>query len=105
IQPFTREEAHRFLQVIKGDRLEALYTVALTMGLRQGEALGLRWSDIDLDLGNLRIGRQLQRVDQKYELVEPKTFRSRRQLAIPAPIIEALRRHHERQLAEKDRAG
>jgi integrase len=42
IQPFTREEAQQFLRVIKGDRLEALYSVALTMGLRQGEALGLR---------------------------------------------------------------
>ncbi|HXN03156.1 MAG TPA: hypothetical protein VN973_14865 [Candidatus Dormibacteraeota bacterium] len=44
--------------VIKGDRLEALYSVALTMGLRQGEALGLCWEDVDLDMGYVRIARQ-----------------------------------------------
>ena len=105
IQPLGREEAQRFLHVVRGDRLEALYTVALTMGLRQGEALGLRWPDVDLDLGYLRIGRQLQRIDHKYELVEPKTMRSRRQLAIPGPIVQALRRHQERQTLERDAAG
>jgi integrase len=102
IQPFSREEAQRFLKAIKGDRLEALYTVALTMGLRQGEALGLRWSDVDLDLGYIRINRQLQRVNHKYELVEPKTNRSRRHLAVPGAIIGALRDHKERQAVERD---
>jgi integrase len=102
IQPFTREEAQRFLRAIKGDRLEALYTVALTMGLRQGEALGLRWSDVDLDMGYIRINRQLQRVNHKYELVEPKTARSRRHLAVPQVIIGALRDHKARQDAERD---
>src|SRR6266702_4144620 len=78
IQPFTREEAQRFLQTIKGDRLEVLYTVALTMGLRQGEALGLRWRDVDLEMGYIRVSRQLQRIDHKYELVELKSRRSQR---------------------------
>jgi len=104
IQPFSREEAQRFLKTIKGERLEALYTVALTMGLRQGEALGLRWSDVDLDLGYIRINRQLQRVNHKYELVEPKTNRSRRHLAVPGAILGALRTHKERQDAERGAA-
>jgi integrase len=104
IQPFTREEAQRFLRAIKGDRLEALYTVALTMGLRQGEALGLRWTDVDLELGYIRVNRQLQRVHYKYELVEPKTARSRRHVAVPAAIIGALRAHKERQDSERDAA-
>ncbi len=104
IQPFTREEAQRFLRAIRGDRLEALYTVALTMGLRQGEALGLRWSDVDLDMGYIRINRQLQRVDHKYELVEPKTARSRRHLAVPGAIVGALRAHKERRDAEREAA-
>ena len=104
IQPFTREEAHQFLRAIKGDRLEALYTVALTMGLRQGEALGLRWSDVDLDLGTIRVNKQLQRVNHKYELVEPKTARSRRYLAVPGAIIGAFRAHKERQDVERDAA-
>ncbi len=101
IQPFTREEVQRFLNAIKGNRLEALYTVALTMGLRQGEALGLRWNDVDLELGYIRINRQLQRVNHKYELVEPKTLRSRRHLAVPSAIIGSLKVHKDRQNTER----
>src|SRR5947209_3596690 len=43
------DEARAFLAAARGDRLEALYSVALSLGLRQGEALGLRWEDVDLD--------------------------------------------------------
>lgn len=105
IQPFTPEEARKFLAAIRGDRLEALYSVALTMGLRQGEALGLRWRDVDLGMGYLRISKQLQRVNGKLELVDPKTRRSRRSLAMPATIVEALRTHRERQNEERRSAG
>lgn len=52
IHPLSSDEARQFLAAIRGDRLEALYTVALALGLRQGEALGLRWQDLDLDEGN-----------------------------------------------------
>jgi integrase len=45
----TPDEARTFLQAVRGDRLEALYAVALAVGLRQGEALGLRWQDVDLE--------------------------------------------------------
>jgi integrase len=100
IQPFTPVEARSFLAAIKGDRLEALYSVALTMGLRQGEALGLEWQDVDLKLGYLRISKQLQRNDGKFELVEPKTARSRRTLALPASIVLSLRDHRLRQADE-----
>src|SRR5438093_9586059 len=46
INPLTPDEARRFLTAIRGHRLEALYSVALALGLRQGEALGLRWDDV-----------------------------------------------------------
>ena len=105
IRPFTPEEARQFLDHIRGDRLEALYSVALTMGLRQGEALGLRWRDIDLDRGHLRVTNQLQRVDSRLVLVEPKTRGSRRTIVMPASIGVALRVHRQRQLLERDRAG
>lgn len=49
IQPLTSAEARLLLAHVRDDRLEALYTVALAVGLRQGEALGLRWDDVDLD--------------------------------------------------------
>ncbi|HTX90169.1 MAG TPA: tyrosine-type recombinase/integrase [Anaerolineales bacterium] len=46
-QIFTEDEAHRFLDVISGTRLETLYYLALMTGMREGELLGLKWSDID----------------------------------------------------------
>src|ERR1700680_2781774 len=104
-QPFSVEEARRFLDAIKGERLQALYSVALTMGLRQGEALGLRWQDVDLELGTLRIAKQLQRIDGQFHLVEPKTKRSRRTLALPAITARELRNHHNRQECERDIGG
>lgn len=104
IRPFTPADARTFLNAIKGDRLEALYTVALTMGLRQGEALGLRWRDVDLGLGYLRVSKQLQRLNGRSELVEPKTLRSRRQVAMPMAVAKALREHRERQIVERELA-
>src|SRR5215203_4010163 len=49
VHPLTRDEARRFLNSVRGDRLEALYVVALHTGLRQGELLALRWEDLDLE--------------------------------------------------------
>src|ERR1017187_583298 len=46
LRVFTMEEARRFLDLVKGDRLEAVFTVALTLGMREGEILGLRWQDV-----------------------------------------------------------
>jgi integrase len=104
-QPFSVYEARKFLDAIKGDRLEALYSVALTMGLRQGEALGLRWQDVDLQLGTLRVAKQLQRINGEFQLVEPKTKRSRRILALPAVAVRHLRDHHDRQQGERALGG
>jgi integrase len=105
IRPLTPDEARVFLSSIKGDRLEALYSIALTMGLRQGEVLGLRWQDIDLEAADLRVSKQLQRVDGKLQLVAPKTSRSRRTLAVPSSIVRSLREHRDRQEQEKAQEG
>lgn len=105
IQPLTPDEARRFLASIQGDRLEALYSVALTMGLRQGEALGLRWQDVDLEMGYLRVSKQLQRFNGKLQLVEPKTKRSRRSLAMPSTITRGLSHHRSIQAGERQIAG
>jgi integrase len=104
IKPLSPDEARRFLAAVAGDRLEALYSVALTMGLRQGEALGLRWQDVDLDMGYLRVSNQLQRLDGKLQLVDLKTDGSRRTIVMPAVIVEKLREHRKRQLEERSRA-
>lgn len=73
IQPLTPEEVRIFLAAIEGDRHEALFLVALGVGLRQGEVLGLTWSDIDLTAATIRVRHALQRVDGRLELVEPKS--------------------------------
>jgi integrase len=105
VQPLTIEQARQLIAAARGDRLEALYTVAVAIGLRQGEALGLRWQDIDLDRGLLTVARQLQRIDGTLVLTEPKTARSRRTLQLPAVAIEALRAHKRRQLEARLAAG
>lgn len=105
VRPLTPDQARVFLDVIKGDRLEALYTVAVAVGMRQGEIFGLQWQDIDLDEGTLTVRHQLQRIDGKAQLVEPKSVRSRRVVALPAVAVTALRRHQARQTEERLVAG
>jgi integrase len=87
------KQARRFLEVVAGNRLEALYVVALTTGMREGELLGLHWADVDLDAGAVHVVRRLKR----------RT--SRRQVLLVAPAVEALKLHQERQEEERRRAG
>jgi integrase len=88
------EQARAVLVAAHGDDLEALWTVALTTGLRQGELLALRWPDVDLDHGSLRVVASLMRlVGQEPQLVEPKSRRSRRQVELSAGAVDALHRH------------
>ncbi len=105
IKPFTPDQARAFLDAIRGDRLEALYSVALALGLRKGEVLGLRWDDIDLEKGTLTVRSSLQRIDGKLTLVEPKSKQSRRTVAMPQTVASALRLHRARQLQERLLAG
>ena len=91
--------------MIRGDRLEALYSVATALGLRQGEALGLRWQDVDLDERRLRVRVQLQRVDGTLQPVELKTTKSRSTVDLPNVVVDALRGHRVRQLEDRLRAG
>jgi integrase len=100
------DEARAFLAAAAGDRLAALYSVALSLGLRQGEALGLRWDDVDLDARTLRVAHALDRVPGRgLQLVEPKTRSSRRALVLPDVVVRALRTHRARQLEERLAAG
>lgn len=98
--PLTTEQAHVFLAAAEGDRLEALYLITAALGLRLGEGLGLRWQDVDLDSGTLRVRQAVQRVDGELIFKEPKTEKSRRTLTLPGVVVEALRRHRDRQAFE-----
>lgn len=93
IRFLTAAQAKALLRTVSGDRLEALYTVALAMGLRQGEALGLRWQDIDFTSNTLTVNVALQRVDGQLVLVEPKTQQGYRTLTLPQVVVDALRNH------------
>ena len=85
------------------DRLEALYRLAIASGLRQGELLGLRWQDVDLETRTLSVRHILQQGTRT--LAEPKTDRSRRTIALDAVPTEALRKHRVRQVEERMAAG
>ncbi len=61
MRPLTPDQARTFLEAAQGDRLEALYVLGLHCGLRQGELFGLRWGDVDLEAGILRVNRTLSR--------------------------------------------
>jgi len=89
----------------KGDRLEALYVLAVTTGLRQGELLGLKWDDIDLEVGTLQVRRTLTTAKGGPVLSAPKTKNSRRTVKLSQTALEALRSHLEHQLGEIDQAG
>lgn len=91
---------------MRGDRLEARWVIAIALGLRQGEALGLRWSDVDLDEGVLHVRRALQRQpDGALKLAEPKTARSRRAVPLPPSAVDALRDRRLLQEEEEERTG
>ena len=105
IAPLTPGAAHQVLQAVRGDRLEALFTVALASGLRQSETLGLRWSDVNVDAGTLRIQRTLQRVNGAFTFFPPKTERSRRTISLPIPVATSLRQNAIRQLEERLSVG
>ena len=91
------DEVKAFLAGIKGHRFESLFTVALAMGLRQGELLGLRWEDVDIVESTVHVRHAIQRVNGKLTLTERKTERSRRTLHLPRIAAKALRSQRVRQ--------
>jgi integrase len=106
ITPLSAAEARRLVEVAQDDRMQARWLVGLALGLRQGETLGLWWSDVDLDTGLLRVRRALQRQrGGGLVFTEPKTMRSKRTIPLPPPLVEALRQHQERQEKEQLAAG
>jgi integrase len=129
IEPLNVDECRAILGAAQGRYNGARWSVALSLGLRQGEALGLLWDDVDLDAGVLRIRRALQRRtwmhgcsprtrkvpvcghkrgadcpqrrDGGLVLAEPKTRASRRSVALPPPLVAELRAHRATQLRVK----
>jgi integrase len=134
VDPFTVDECRRILAAGAAGRNAARWSVALSLGLRQGEALGLMWSDCDPEAGTLRIRRSVQRWTWRHgcttsdvvaepvcgrtrgadcparhsgglRLVEPKTKASRRTVVLPPPLVGELRAHRVAQARERLEAG
>ncbi len=105
VEPFTAEEAKALLETLKGTRLQALFAVPLAVGLRMGEALGLRWEDVNLETGSLRVAQSLQRVKGGLIFTEPKSAKSKRTIPLPAHSLAILKTHRTRQLEERLAAG
>jgi integrase len=99
------EQARALLDAVAGDRLEALYVVGITTGMRQGEILGLRWVDVDLDGARAHVRTTLHRTRAGFTFTAPKTSRSRRQIALTPTAVASLRRHRARQLEDRLLAG
>ena len=127
MEPLTPDEAARLIDVASAQPGGARWSVALALGLRQGEALGLGWDVVNLDAGTLSVRRALQRHTAQHGcagtcgrtraadcpdriggglvLVEPKSRAGRRRIALPRPLVDSLRDHRKRQVEQRLRAG
>jgi integrase len=101
----TEDQARRLLGAVQGHRLETLYVLMLTLGLRKSEALGLKWSDFSARAQTLTVERALKYENGKLVLGDVKTKASRRDFILPKELVKSLGSHRARQATEKLRAG
>ena len=95
-QTWDENEVNQFLSSLDGNPHRTLFLLALFTGMRRSELLALRWSDIDLLMGQVAVRRGLhQASDRNYYYLEPKTIKSRRVIDLPPSVIIALRKHWE----------
>jgi integrase len=101
-QPLTPEQARLLLQKVREHQLEGVLTLALATGMREGELLGLRWSDVDVNKGSLRVARTVTYIPgHGFVEGEPKTVKSKRNIILPPFVIDTLKRHRVRQLEKR----
>lgn len=127
VEPLSAADARAVLLAATDRRNAARWSVALALGLRQGEALGLRWADVNLDAGTLAVRKALQRQTARHGcgatcgrkraadcparlggglvFVEPKSLAGSRTIALPGPLVEAMRSHRAAQAVERIAAG
>ncbi|MEU9794876.1 site-specific integrase [Streptomyces sparsogenes] len=105
IEPLSVKEGRQLLAAARGDRLWAAYELAVRIGLRRGEVLGLRWKDVDLASGTVTIRQTIQRVGGQLLIAAPKTQRSARRIALPPECVTALRARRAQQHGDRLAAG
>lgn len=101
VRPLNLDEANVLLSAARGHRLQALYVLALTTGLRQGELLALRWADLDLTQSVLQVRFSLLWGADGHSFRPPKSKRSRRRVSLTSLAVAALREHRARQAEER----
>lgn len=123
VEPYGVEEIQQILTAANQKRNAARWAIALALGLRQGEVLGLKWSDVDLDAGTLVVGRSRMRpkwnhgcgdtcgrkhpgycpnrVSRRPETSKTKSRAGRRGIGLPDALVELLKRHREAQARER----
>ncbi len=104
IRPLTAEQVKVLLSEARGERLEALFVVAVTAGLRIGELSSIQWSDLDVESNTLRVRRTLSRAKNGPRYTTPKNGKGRN-IKLTAMATAALQRHRVRQNAERLAAG
>ncbi|GGO50409.1 site-specific integrase [Streptomyces daqingensis] len=106
-EPWTVEEARTFLEAARGarDPLYPAYVLVLVLGFRRGEVLGLSWQDVDLEAGQITVGRQLQRISRRLVHDETKTEASTATLPLPQICVTALQLRRKTQQAARKAAG
>lgn len=105
MKTLTPEQAKVFLEHCTRNRWGVLFELLLVSGMRPGEALALKWEDIDWANNRIHIKRALARTKQGKRFEEPKTPQSRRTVVLPPEVMQHLREHRKRQLEEKLAAG
>lgn len=102
---FSQSEVDRLIEAAKDNRYRLLYLLAVRLGMRQGELIGLQWSHVDLDTGTIRVRKQIQRVDGVRVFRELKTKNSRRDLPLTESLVRELKSHRTKQLEARLAAG
>jgi integrase len=111
VKHWAGENVGAFLKHVRGDRLEALWTLAANTGMRRSELLGLTWDAVDLDAELLEVRQVLVSLAKKrndgdwYGLKQPKTTQGRRHVALDPRTVDSLRDHRKRQLEERMLTG
>jgi integrase len=98
---WTNLELRKFLESVKNERLYPLWLALAMTGLRRGEALALRWADVDLERARLSVRRSLVPINGTVEVHEPKTSRGRRLVALDPFTVSVLRAWGSRQKEER----
>jgi integrase len=105
MKTWSAAQVRAFLEATKDDRLHPLWRLLCLTGMRRGEALGVKWDDVDLAAGCLCVRRSLIPLGGEVIVSEPKTARGRRSIALDAETIEVLKAQAARQLGEQAAGG